>query len=512
MNLLDVSYVPHRDPGSALDEGWQRRPTMQVFVRSYFDSDGDGFGDLAGLVAKLDYLHGLGVRNLLLMPVTESADRMHGYGVTGYRSIEPAYGGFAEFERLITEAHRRGMGVLVDYVINHCASRHPIFQAASADRDSEYRDWFLWRDEQPPDWRILTTNPWRASTHGFFFATFGDDLPDFNFRCPEVIEFHSNNLRFWLNLGVDGFRFDAIPHLIKNGPDAWMDQPEGRCLAKFFSTLVRSYERRHIICEAAIHPVEYAADEVCGGAFAFHLNHAIMRAVSGSVRAAHEVAAYCRGAPAGLAIMLSNHDRFAGRRPWDRLQGDESRYRLAAATYLLMPGTPVLYYGEEIGMGAFDEVRGDLQLRGPMSWTADPATAGFSTAKPYLPVAANVGACNVERQAAAPDSLHAYYRRLLAFRNATPALQSGTYDEPTVYANVLLFQRTLGHESLLVAINFDDEAMLVDAERLPGDGTLQRVFPARADAIDVDASGVATFRVGPRSVSVYRVERETVPA
>ena len=157
---IDISPVPARIQPSPLAEGWQHGAFMEIFVRAYQDSDGDGIGDLRGLTLRLDYLQDLGVRGIWLMPITASADHDHGYATTDFRAIEPQYGTLADFDELIAQAHRRGIGVIVDYVINHSAASHPLFVAARQDKASPWRDWFLWSDESPPGWDIWGKYPW----------------------------------------------------------------------------------------------------------------------------------------------------------------------------------------------------------------------------------------------------------------------------------------------------------------------------------------------------------------
>ena len=195
---------------------------MQIYVRGYKDSDGDGKGDLKGLISQLDYLQDLGVQGLWLMPVTQSEDRDHGYAVKNYRSIDTDYGSLADMAQLLMQAHQRGIGVILDHVINHASSQHPLFLNAASSKLNPQRNYFVWQDTLPSAWRVWDQNPWHSSANGHYFAPFWSGMPDFNWKSAQVKTFHHDNLRFWLNQGVDGFRFDLAPVL---GRDA---SPEHR--------------------------------------------------------------------------------------------------------------------------------------------------------------------------------------------------------------------------------------------------------------------------------------------
>src|SRR6478736_1826995 len=180
---------------STLPADWQHGAFAEIYVRGYADSDGDGIGDLRGLTGKLDYLKALGVSGIWLMPVTRSGDHDHGYAVADYRDIEPAYGTLADFDEFVEQAHARGIGVIVDYVINHSARSHPLFQAAADDRDSPYRGWYLWQDQGPKGWKIFDKDPWNRMPTGYYFSQFSAGMPDWNLLEPKVMAWHEDNLR-----------------------------------------------------------------------------------------------------------------------------------------------------------------------------------------------------------------------------------------------------------------------------------------------------------------------------
>jgi glycosidase len=510
---VDTRPVPALPRSSGLPADWQHGAFMEIFVRGFQDSDGDGIGDLKGLTRRLDYLKKLGISGIWLMPVTASSDRDHGYATTDYRAIEPQYGTLADFDELIREAHKRGIGVVMDYVINHASWQFPAFQQAVADRNSPWRSWFVWNTDPGPGWDIWGKYPWydaaqqpwawtgelkdlpppRPGAPDVFFGTFGPQMPDFNLRNPAVVQYHEDSLRFWLNRGLDGYRLDAVPHLIENNAKDWNDQPESRVLTKRFQDLIKRYPGRYVVCEATAEPIAYGEPGLCGGAFAFNLNYDMVKAAKGEAEAVQRVAAYYRTMAPTMATFLHNHDIFTGRRLWDQLHGDEARYRLAAASYLLLPGTPFVYYGEEIGLAGIDgkDAQDDAPLRAPMSWT--PA-GGFSTSStPFRPLSLNRSRHNAESQQREAGSLFHFYRELIALRRALPSLALGRYEADRVDGQVWTFQRVHGRERVLVAINFGDE---------PATTTV----PAHALRLYPQAGAQPRSALPPLSVRVYRLE------
>ncbi len=523
---IDTRPVPKADPGSSLPEGWEHGAFMEVFVRAFRDSDGDGIGDLRGLTQSLDYLQELGVRGLWLMPITRNADGDHGYATTDYRAIAPEYGTLADFDELLRQAHRRGIGVIMDYVINHSAAQHPMFTDALQGQGHAFHDWYVWSEDAPQGWDIWGKNPWYhaasepwrfegdikdlpvppAGSKGWYFGTFGPHMPDFNFRNPAVVAYHLSSLRFWLNRGLDGFRLDAVPHLIENSARDWNDQPESRALTKQLQDLIRSYRHRTVVCEATAEPQAYGDPAVCGGAFAFGYVHHIVQAARGEAASVQQVATYYRQASPTMATFLSNHDIFAGRRLWDQLDGDVARYRLAAATYLLQPGTPFIYYGEEIGQAGVPGLQGDLPIRSPYSWTADPATAGFTSGRPFRPVAPNAATLNAQAERADPASLYAFYRAMLALRNTRPSVARGSFEGSWAEGLVAGWQRRQGDERTLVLVNYGSSAAETAVPALPPGARLRALWPADADGAQAAADGALRLTLPPLAVRVLAVE------
>lgn len=504
--LVDTSAVTAADPGSQLPAGWHKGAFIEIYVRGYRDSDGDGIGDLRGLTQSLDYLLDLGVKGIWLMPVTRSQDHDHGYAVTDYRNIETAYGNLADFDELLKQAHARGIGVILDYVINHSAAQNPLFINAAAAAGNPYRSWYVWQNPAPAGWSIYGSNPWYGSVTGAYFAGFGNSMPDFNLLNPAVVAYHRDGLRFWLNRGVDGFRFDAVGHLIENGPNAWNDQPQNYTLMNDVRALVASYEHRYMVCEAPDDPTGFSAPTACGSAFAFGHQQDIVNAAKGNSGAIQAIADYFKTASPNAATMLSNHDSFAGQRLWDQVGGNLAQYRLAAATYLLQPGTPFIYYGEEIGMAGAAGLDGDARLRTPMSWTADSGNAGFSTGKPFRALSANAGTQNAATQLADPNSLLSFYKAMLALRNTLPALAQGSYEASFVSGSVLGYQRKAGSEQVLVLINYGTNAASVTVGGLAANASLIAAYPGGGAKSSAELAGSAHLAIDAQSVLVFAVQ------
>jgi glycosidase len=501
--LSDLSHVAAADPGTTPPAGWAQGPFMEIYVRGYQDSDGDGTGDLRGLIQRLDYLKDLGITGLWLMPVTLSEDHDHGYAVEDYRAIEPDYGSLADLDDLLVQAHARGMGVIIDYVMNHSARTNPLFASSSQGPTDPFRDWYVWSTSHPAGWSVFGGDPWRLSGGAWYYAPFWDQMPDFNLKNAAVVEYHHDNLRFWLNRGVDGFRFDAVGNLVENGPTAWENQPEDYALMGAVNTLVAGYTRRFMVCEDPADPPGMGAPAACGSAFAFGHNFDIAAAAAGaSPTAVASLGSYFTWASPRLATLVANHDSFAGNRLWDQVGGDPARYRLAAATYLLQPGTPSIYYGEEIGMSAGAGLTGDWALRSPMSWGGGSAGL-FTTGTPFRAPAANAATQSVAAELGVPGSLHTFYKEVIALRKAWPALATGSYDDPQVAGATLAFGRTLGSAHALVVLNYSFGPASVVVQGLPPGATLTARYPPGTADVTVGGTGVATVPLPASAFAVF---------
>ena len=504
---VDASTVAMADPGSPLPANWQTSSAfMEIFVRSYFDSNGDGIGDFQGVIQKLPYLKALGIKGIWLMPVTASMDHDHGYAVADYRATEPDYGTMADFQALVTAAHAQGIGVINDYVMNHSASQNPFFLNSQSGTQSPWRDWYIWSATQPSGWSIYGNNPWISDNGAWYLGEFSSTMPDWNLTNSAVIAYHQSNMRYWLNMGVDGFRYDAVSNYVKNGANAWLDQPQNYTIANSNRALLDQYRQRYMVCEASGDPVGFAAGSACGSAFAFGHNTDLMNAAQGNLAAIQAVAAYPAQVPATMATFLANHDSGNGQRIYDQLSGNPAQYRLAAATYLLQPGIPFIYYGEEVGMAGGQGLTGDPALRSPMSWTGNVANGGFTTGTPYRALASNVATYNVQAQIADPASIYSFYAAMLGLRNSHPAIAQGSYDFYAVQGAALSFQRNLGSDHVLVVLNYGAAAGTVALSNLPANATLSVLYPGAGPVLpSADGNGQASVSVPAQTVLVIRI-------
>jgi glycosidase len=269
--------------------------------------------------------------------------------------------------------------------------------------------------------------------------------------------------------------------------------------------LVAGYSRRAMVCEAPADPRGFGAANACGSAFAFDLKDHLVRAARGDTASIQAVADYFKTAPAGMATMVSNHDGFAGQRLWDQLGGNLAQIRLAAAGYLLLPGTPFVYYGEEIGMSGAAALTGDPKLRTPMSWTADTARAGFTTGTPYRALSANVATRNVATQQADPDSLLGFYKSLMTLRRTRAEIARGSYEAPFTSGAVLGYQRAFEGARSLVLLNYGTTPASVDVAGLPAGAALSALLPVGGAAAAAGGDGVARLTLPAQSVQVYEV-------
>jgi len=412
------------------NEWWEDAVFYEVFVRSFYDSDGDGIGDLHGLIEKLDYLNDgdpstsddLDITALWLMPITESPS-YRGYDVADYYAIEPDYGTMVNFEQLLAEAHARGIRIIIDLALNHTSSSHPWF-TASKGPESACRDWYIWSDGLPSCTGSWGQRVWHFGGVGFYYSLFWNGMPDLSYRNPEVTIQMFDVVRFWLDdVGVDGFRLDAIRQLIEDG-----EQQENTDATHFwlkgFQSVSKGWKDDALLLgevwdsPRAILP--YLDDEldIC---FEFSLADAILNRVRSSRTSNIEAALseILAVYPAGqYAPFLSNHDQ---ERVMTRLSEVESKAKLAASILLTLPGTPFIYYGEEIGMTG---TKPDENIRTPMQWTEE-EHAGFTKGTPWESLASNRSGRSVAEQSDDADSLLSTYRRLIHLRSEATILRDG---------------------------------------------------------------------------------------
>ena len=459
-----TEVIPYKDPGSKLKKDWWKTAVfIEIFVRSYKDSDGDGKGDFKGLISKLDYLKQLGIGGIWLLPIMESSDNDHGYHTMDYRAVESDYGTMDDFKTLLAEAHKRGIGIIIDFVINHGSAKLPMFIEASTNVNGMYRDYFVYTNINPGVWNVEgKTDVWFQFPSGYFFAGFTPEIPEWNFNNPNVHQYMNDNIRFWLNLGVDGFRLDAVAHLYENGPNATMYQPESEAYFAEFRAIVDHYANRYTICEDA--KAEYLGADKMNSGFSFGLNYEIMNAVinGNPYKLPGAISYYLNYLPNGAtyAHFLSNHDSFAGPRAFTSLNGIQAKCKLAASVYMTIPGIPFVYYGEEIGMGHFTKMWAEYALRTPMQWDASPNSGFTSAAKPYRPVNTNFAAFNAAVELNDPDSILSHYIKLINIRNANPLIATGEYQYvKTGNGNKYMAHAITGDkQAIIVALNFSGDA------------------------------------------------------
>ncbi|MBF9237012.1 T9SS type A sorting domain-containing protein [Hymenobacter sp. BT683] len=443
---------------------WNDAVFYEVFVRSFYDSNGDGKGDFAGLTSKLDYLNDgnaatttdLGVTGLWLMPMMESPS-YHGYDVTNYKATEPDYGTMAEFEAFLAAAHARGIRVIIDLVLNHSSSEHPWFTQSASSPASSYRDWYRWGPSVPG------TGPgggtvWHPRNGSYYYGVFWGGMPDLNWRNPQLKAAMWDASRFWLAKGVDGYRIDAVKYLVENG-STLEDTPETLgILEEFNDTVKRVNPNAFTVGEAwstTPRVLPYVVNDRLDVCFEFDLASAIINGINSgnpaSLRNQLNVvdATYPK---LQYATFLTNHDQ---NRVMGALGGNQALMKQAAALYLTMPGVPFLYYGEEVGMLGTGV---DEEKRKPMQWTAG-TNAGFTTGSPWRGVNSNYAQFNVATQQADPASLLNHYKKLIGLRTAHEALRKG-YLLPLAASSgdLLSYARVYEQEAVVVVSNFGNVA------------------------------------------------------
>ena len=465
-------------PLAAQSRPWYTSGTVcyEIFVRSFYDSDGDGIGDLNGLTAKLDYVNDgnpasksdLGASCIWLMPVAASPS-YHGYDVSDYYRVEPAYGTNVDFRRLVEAAHRHGIHVLVDMVLNHSSSRHPHLLAALQDPTSPFRSWYIFSPQPRGTGPFGEQVWWRSPVRDeYYYGKFSSEMPDLNYDTPAVREEAKRIATFWLDsMGVDGFRLDAVPYLVE----------QGSCLMGCPGTHVVLHEYAEHV--DSVKPDAYSVGEAWGAIesqlpyypdqltsyFTFEIADSLLAAVrrgtaggvlSGYLRLQDTLPAY-RWSP-----FLSNHDET---RSMTVLGGDVARAKLAATLLLTLPGLPFVYYGEEIGMTGD---KPDPRLRTPMQW-APRAGAGFTSGKPWESLQPDSLTTTVEDEDRDPASVLNLYRRLIHLRRDNNALGTGTL-VPLVATSpqVVAYLRRAGDRTALVVANLGDAISGVSIGSGPG--------------------------------------------
>ncbi len=525
------------------DPWWKHAVFYEIYPRSFADANNDGVGDLNGITSKLDYLHSLGIDAIWITPCFPSPQVDFGYDVSDYEAIDPMYGTMKDFDRLVKEAKKRDIRIILDFVINHTSDQHKWFLDSKSSKTAAKRDWYIWRDGkgpgQPPNnWQSIFGGPaWTLdpTTGQYYYHFFYPQQPDLNWRNPAVEKAMFDVTQFWYKRGVAGFRLDAVnalfedPDLTDNpilpGKNAYGDPnmenkynselPELHGVLQRLRTVSDKYDAVLIgetwTKDTADLKKYYGAnnDEI---QLPMDFLFAMVNKVSAPAFRAQIASAESTGE--WPVFVISNHDIVRSyNRYGDGVHNDQIA-KVMAGMYLTLRATPIMYYGEELGMQNTDpktreEVKDPIGKLGwpkekgrdgertPMQWNSS-ANAGFSTATPWLPVAPNYKTRNVQVELKAPDSILNFYKRVLALRKDEPALKYGDYialnnEDP----NVLSYLRKYNDESVLVVLNMSAEPQTVGFD-LSAEG-----FPA-ATATVLVASGATA----PKTKSLQNVAME----
>jgi len=480
------------------DKWWQTGVIYQVYPRSFQDSNGDGIGDLRGIMSRLDYLQWLGIDAVWLSPIYPSPMADFGYDIADYTGIHPLFGSMQDFDALLDEVHKRGMKLLLDLVPNHTSDQHPWFLESRSSRDNPKRDWYIWHDPLPDggvpnNWLSVFGGEaweWDATTQQYYYHAFLKEQPDLNWRNPAVVTAMLDVMRYWLKKGVDGFRVDVMWHMIKDqqlrnnpvNPDYAQhmptysqqlpvystDQPEVHDVVRKMRHVMEEFEGDRVMIGEIYLPIQqlmaYYGIDNKGAHLPFNFQLLSLPWDAASLAVAidqYEGALPAQGWPNWV---LSNHDqhRIASR-------VGQQQARVAAMLLLTLRGTPTIYYGDEIGMRnvaiPFDEVQDPQGLnmpdknlsrdpsRTPMQWDKG-VNAGFTAGKPWLRLSKTYQRVNVSSQMADPYSMLSLYRQLIALRRREPSLTTGDYTPVFSDNQILAFMRQQeGHPSFLMVLN-----------------------------------------------------------
>ncbi len=459
---------------------WRDAVFYEVFVRSFYDTDGNGIGDFNGITQKLDYIQNLGVNALWLMPIFPSPS-YHGYDVTDYFTVNPQYGSMEDFMRLVQEAHKRGIHIIIDLVINHTSDQHPWFKA-SKDPSSPYRDWYIWRADDPKYLGPWGERVWHPSASGgYYYGIFEAFMPDLNYRNPAVTDEIKKIVRFWLtDVGVDGYRLDAAKHLIEDGTKQENSTETHQWFQDEFYPAYKAINPNAMTVgelsgDSPNTIASYISHEQFDLAFNFQLAGAFLQsAQSGSASYAVNMLKISENALPDhqYATFLTNHDQ---NRVMSTLYGNLQKAKLGAFLLLTSPGTPFIYYGEEIGMTGN---KPDENIRRPMQWS-EAANAGFTTGRPWRKPNSSYPQVNVSAQIDDPTSLLSFYRDLISLRKDNSTLRTGSLSIITtgnsgIYASL----RANENETILILANLGDKAIsdyglsLGESMLIPGEYTL----------------------------------------
>lgn len=487
---------------------WKNGIIYQIYPRSFQDSNGDGIGDLGGILQHLDYLRDLGVDGVWFSPINPSPDVDFGYDVADYHTIDPKFGNLQDFERLLQEAHKRGLHIIMDLVLSHSSDQHRWFQEARKSKENPYHDWYIWRDPAPDggvpnNWfSIFGGSAWECDENlgQYYYHAFAKGQPDLNWHNPEVRSTLLDVFRYWLDKGVDGFRLDVFNNyyqdaLFRDNPrnegvslrklfrkfDAYdhiydSNQPEMMSVVEDIRKIIDSYSDRYVVGETylvdSLKARTYIGDNKLHAGFDYAFSNAPFNA-----RAYGKAIQYwdaLHGDDAWPNYFFNNHDTPRSTTRFAKGESDAIP-KLLLAMQLTVRGTPYLYYGEEIGMRDVSLARSQILdpvgkqywpfnkgrdgCRSPMQWSAK-QNAGFTTGEPWLPVNKDYAVRNVESQTASPASMLTFYKSLIQLRREHPALNAGKLALIQVdNEDLLVYERQTDDEKMLIVLNFSKKIL-----------------------------------------------------
>jgi alpha-amylase len=501
---------------------WKSAVFYEIFIRSFNDSNGDGVGDINGLIQKLDYLNDgnpttdsdLGINAIWLMPIHPSPS-YHGYDVLNYYAINPEYGTMDDFKRLLVEAHKRGIKVIIDLVLNHTSSQHPFFIDAKSSENSEYRDWYIWSaTDDSKYWHEANVGP----NSKYYYGYFCDCMPDLNYRNPDVTQQMEKVVNFWIsNVGVDGFRIDAAKHIIEDGNKV-ENTPQTHDWFKQFYTFYKGINPNiYTVGEVASSDARMTtlySDREMDMIFNFELAQGFVNSAKGESNSGvgSAVSFIQQDAPDGnFATFLTNHDQ---NRVMSVVNGNVEKAKVAAALLLTSSGTPFIYYGEEIGMMG---TKPDEDIRRPMQWNAE-RNAGFTIGTPWRLPDNNFKVVNVASEELDQNSLLNTYKALIQLRQSNPALSAGDYIEvnssdKAIYAAL----RQYDNKTLMVVINLsknevNDAYLSWDASKMKmGNYNLTSLYgETKASPLTISNSTVDRYlpnaSIPAYSINIYELQ------
>ncbi len=525
---------------------WKSGVIYQIYPRSFLDTNNDGIGDINGIIKKLDYIAGLGMDGFWLSPVYQSPMYDFGYDISDYRKIDPQFGENSDFERLISEAHKRNLKIIMDLVVNHTSHLHQWFVESRSSLDNPKRNWYIWHDGEkgrpPNNWKsVFGGSAWEIDeiTGQYYLHKFLKEQPDLNWRNPEVKLAVSDEIVFWLDKGIDGFRLDVANCYIKDdelrdnpftiGPTPRpydmqkhiydIDQPETHDILRYFRKLINSCPGVMLVGEImTAYPGDpkLAASYLGDGEDELHLtfDFSLLFKKWGSGNMLEALENWYSEIPekGWPAIALSNHDVSRHFTRFNYGKEGIKRAKIAAAFLLTVKGTPFLYYGEEIGMSdtplkkseIIDPVgkkywpfnKGRDPQRTPMQWNSG-ENAGFSKVKPWLPLNGNYLLTNIEKESQDANSMLNFYKKLIDLRKKKVAINSGTWESAKAGKNILAYYRKKDKQKIFVALNFSKNTQRIHVN---DNGSWKVLFSTHKNLLEDYFS--LNFRMMPYEVSI----------